>query len=104
MDPKAAAHLQVDVLATLQKLPPKVFIKNEHNGLFSTDAPVVCIKRGERGYYPIYTSLTAEELNKEHNPDEFQIEAMHLGSLCGWEVPGADPDYHRKAVQNAQAN
>lgn len=58
----------------------------EHN----TDAPVVAVKFGERGYYPIYTKLTAEELNAsraQYTPEE--LESAVIGSMFGWTVPGA---------------
>lgn len=89
-----------DVLQVLAKLPPIVYIDNKHDGMFSTDANVVAIKRGESGYYPIYVKGPAAALN-DRSVTPAQIEAMHIGSMCGWEVPGADPDY-QQALADAQ--
>ena len=60
---------------------------------------LACIKRGEMGYYRSdwNTSDRAqnEELAAEQNErlgvTEAQRRAMEVGSMCGWNVPGADP-------------
>lgn len=60
---------------------------------------LACIKRGEMGYYRSdwNTSDRAqnEELAAEQNErlgvTEAQRRAMEIGSMCGWNVPGADP-------------
>jgi hypothetical protein len=52
------------------------------------DAPVIAVKAFERGFCPIYTRLTPEELN--HGKfSEKEIDAALLGSMFGWNVPGA---------------
>jgi hypothetical protein len=64
----------------------------------STDAPLVAVVAYGKGYYPIYTDSTPERLNPpDMTPDI--LEAAHIGSMFGWDVPGAKPavDYIRKA-------
>lgn len=75
-----------DVVATLLKLPEVCFTKNRVTG------GVIGIRRGVMGYYPIVTGATPETLNGP-NVTKFQIEAMENGSMFGWEVPGADPEW-----------
>ena len=61
---------------------------------------VICIRRGERGYHmtdwrggrPV-----AERLNRRGGVTRAQEEAMVIGSMCGWEVPGADPKAHESS-------
>lgn len=60
------------------------------------------IKRGESGYYAVdFDSPTATEsivrdvvrqLNSKMGVTPAQELAMSIGSMCGWDVPGADPD------------
>ena len=71
----------------------------------STDLPPVCharhpetgsvilIRRGEPGYYPVDTNLSAEMLNAclDPVPTALQVEAMLIGSMFGWRAPGARP-------------
>lgn len=77
-----------DVLATLQKLPPLCYAALPSTG------ETIAIKRGESGYHPVASRLTADELNSGLNPppSPAQVEAMLTGSMFGWEAPGADPD------------
>jgi len=71
-------------------LPEVAYIDNRHDK--SANAPpVIAIKRGEAGYHPIYTRLTAAELNAAAGVTQGQAEAMHFGSMLGWGVPGANP-------------
>jgi hypothetical protein len=87
--------------ANFAKLPEKVFLKNDsrHSGPNGIP-PVIAVLRGETGYYPIYTDLTADELNEgeaiekglEGGITKAQVRAMYNGSLFGWGTPGADPD------------
>lgn len=59
------------------------------------DNKVIIIKRGESGYYPIETTRTAEELNSVIGVTKEQVEAMSVGSMFGWNVPGANPDVYK---------
>lgn len=79
-----------DVLATLSKLPPVAYVDNSWDKSPGA-APIIAVKRGEMGYYPIFTSLSADELNREAGVTVPQRWAMHAGSMLGWEVPAADP-------------
>lgn len=81
-----------DALANLQKLPPLAYIDNSHDKSPGA-APVIAVKRGESGYHPIHTPLTAAYLNDKLGVSPLQAEAMHHGSMFGWETPGADVDF-----------
>jgi hypothetical protein len=75
-----------DVLHVLQKLPPICA-----SVLLSTGEPIL-LKRGVMGYWPAPLRLDVDGFNRRHNITAAQREAMEIGSLCGWDVPGADPD------------
>ena len=51
----------------------------------------IIIKRGELGYYPSQSHRAPEELNADLEVTPAQAEAMLVGSMFGWDVPGADP-------------
>lgn len=53
-----------------------------------TDAPVIAVVLGERGYNPIDTPLTAGVLNDCVVPPHV-AEAALAGSMFGWDVPAA---------------
>lgn len=53
-----------------------------------TNAPVIAIKAFERGFYPIYTRATPDDLNNGKFSNE-EIESAILGSMSGWNCPGA---------------
>ena len=73
-----------------------------------TTGQLICIKRGEAGYYPSEWDTgdkernveLADELNENLGVTPVQRQAMEIGSLAGWDVPGADPKaYGQDALQ-----
>lgn len=60
---------------------------------------LICIKRGELGYYPSSWNTDDRQRNEElaeYNNERLDItanqrKAMEVGSMYGWDVPGADP-------------
>lgn len=78
----------MDVLNTLQKLPPMCA------GRHPSDGSAILIKRGVAGYWPARPDFDVDRFNARYNISAAQVEAMQIGSMFGWEVPGADPDMH----------
>ncbi len=74
--------------------------------LASTGA-LICIKRGESGYYPSDWDTGDRAQNKEladYNNQrlgvtEAQRQAMEAGSMHGWECPAADPKTYERMQQ-----
>ena len=64
-----------------------------------TGGDLICIKRGEIGYFPSEWDTgdkernveLADQLNEQLGVTMWQRKAMEVGSMCGWDVPGADP-------------
>ena len=60
---------------------------------------LIVIQRGEVGYYRTDYSTEdkeqnvelADHLNEKLGVDMWQRQAMEVGSICGWDVPSADP-------------
>ena len=67
--------------------------------MISSTGELICIKRGESGYYHSDWTTNDKQANREM-ADEYneklgvsmaQRLAMETGSMHGWHVPGADP-------------
>lgn len=87
---------EAQLAINLAKLPEHVFVTNEWvaaDGLHGRP-PVLYIVRGEEGYNPIYTDLTADQLNADYpiSVTSAQASAMVNGSMFGWDTRSADPD------------
>ena len=71
---------------------------------------LICIKRGESGYYPSKWDTgdkernveLADELNENLGISPVQRQAMEVGSMAGWDVPGADPAKYQEVFQPQQ--
>lgn len=87
--PPNALEKTRDLELEARGLPELAFVDNKDRSPGAP--PVIGVRRGESGYYPIYTRQTAAQLNEAHGVTPAQREAMHNGSLFGWDVPGADP-------------
>lgn len=57
----------------------------------NTLEPIV-VKRGQSGHWPLPDGMTIERVNQVFKATPPQIAAMLVGSMFGWDVPGADPD------------
>ena len=76
-----------------QGLPELCYSVHESTG------ELIVIKRGECGYHQTDYNTDdkernvdlADRLNKKLGVDMWQRQAMEVGSICGWDVPGADP-------------
>ena len=75
-----------------------------------TTGQLICIKRGESGYYPSDWDTgdkernveLADELNENLGVTPAQRQAMEIGSMVGWDVPGADPAKHLERSGQAE--
>ena len=70
-------------------------------GVDKTSRELIIIKRNEMGYYktawaPFDSVKEAQAIANEYNGKmgvtRAQAAAMSIGSMFGWDVPGADPD------------
>jgi hypothetical protein len=80
-----------DAMLAARGLPEIAFLDNS-NGMAGADSKVVAVKRGEAGCYVVVTACSADELNAQHSVTIAQREAMRMGSMFGWQVPGAYPE------------
>lgn len=53
---------------------------------------LVVVMRGVSGYVQADLELVARTMNESMSVTPAQAEAMLLGSMFGWDMPGADPD------------
>jgi len=63
------------------------------------DGKTVIVEYGMPGYYDVQTRLTPEEFNAAKGITPEIAEAFLVGSMFGWDVPGAH--LARKYVQDA---
>ena len=62
-----------------------------------TNGETVKIQRGEMGYFPVqFSEVPAEDLNKNLGVSLAQATAMKMGSMFGWNCPGANPKTHEE--------
>lgn len=72
-----------------------------------TTGELICIKKGETGYYRSDWNTDDSQKNAEladYNNERLgvtteQRQAMECGSMHGWDVPGADPTYYEQQQQ-----
>lgn len=87
--------------ANLAKLPELCY--SVHN----VSGDVVMLRRGETGYYPFDAQGYRAELVAFYNArlgvTPAEREAMEIGSMMGFGVPGADPDLHTLTAKPLQA-
>lgn len=68
-----------------------IYIENSEDwGFFDTEAPIIALKYGEIGYYPIYSSASLLDLNGGEISPKI-VEAAIYGSVFGWDTPIAKP-------------
>lgn len=85
-----------DVLAILQKLPKRCFVGPTAAKKLAINVGY-CIDRGVPGYTPLesLTDAMADRFNTREGAEPHHIEAMQVGSMFGWHVPGANPDEYK---------
>ena len=74
--------------------------------VLGTTGELICLKRGVTGYFPSEYSVDdkeknielADRYNEKLGVTMWQRQAMEVGSLCGWDVPGADPAKYQEPL------
>ena len=94
--------------SNLAKLPDACF------ATLNTTEELIQIRAGEKGYYRLGQAfpkrlcqeqggITMDQLadrwNIEKGITKAQREAMEVGSMWGWEVPGANPDFYENLIK-----
>lgn len=85
----------------LAKLPELCYATNP--SLSGDGDAIVILKRGERGVHPYIAASAkadahADLLNARMGVTPAERRAMEMGSMFGWDIPGADPDRHEAKV------
>lgn len=72
----------------MNNLPEICFAMNDVNN------KVVILKKGILGYfnYDNVSNSSVDELNDSIGVTKTQVAAMKVGSMFGWDVPGANPE------------
>ena len=70
---------------TFSNLPDSCATRN-----LADDLPIM-IMQGQSGYVPLPSDFDIDGYNTRRNVTPAQIEAMIIGSMFGWQVPGANP-------------
>jgi len=91
-----------DTALAKRGLPSLAYVDNSKR-IYHEEAAVIAVKRGESGFYPIHTNLSADELNAFENVTAAQREAMLMGSMFGWHLKGAEPAFHQQLFDRATA-
>lgn len=67
----------------------------------------VMVKCPDKGYWevdPKYDGRTADEINSALGVTDAEREAAYVGSLFGWDVPGADPKLYETTTRPASTH
>lgn len=56
---------------------------------------IVIFKRGVSGYFQTDLKGDFMEFNKVLGVSREEVEAMRAGSMFGWDVPGANPEFYK---------
>lgn len=97
----------------LRKLPKECW------SVLPSSGALIKIRKGEDGYHPMgnLRTKTAKEvfgcdsndqladlLNEKMGISKAQRMAMEIGSMSGWDVPGADPDVIKESFSDETTN
>jgi len=72
---------------------PRVCLTRLHS-----TSETIAIKRGESGFYPM-GDYDPDRFNKANGVTPAEVMAMEIGSMFGWDVPGADPAAHAELTE-----
>lgn len=56
---------------------------------------IIVLKKGMSGYYPSDLKGDFMHYNKQIGVSREQAEAMKVGSMFSWDVPGANPEFYK---------